>query len=200
MARLLTLLFFTLFLLKFFFVKNLILPAERRGFLKNKKHNKKTIKKDGQVIDLCWPGYWPYSIYICVYIYISLSLLSLQISLCCVHKHYECGPEINPHGTCFAAGGLTMQCLEIRAFIGAINTLLVCSCSTSSSFNLHIRSNNICMLEQTECWMKTYKLCLSVAAKAATGKQNQFAEMLAPTWTLRLCWEHNIFSNSLVST
>ena len=49
----------------FFFFKNLILPAERRRFLKNQKTQQKKIKKktDGQVIDLWWPSYWPYSIY-----------------------------------------------------------------------------------------------------------------------------------------
>ena len=60
MAKLLTLLFFTLFLLKLvFFFKNLILPAERRRFLKNKKKTTKKTKTkmaklltyDGQVID-----------------------------------------------------------------------------------------------------------------------------------------------------
>ena len=56
--------FHTFFVKTCFFFKNLILPAERRRCLKNKKHNKKNKKKDGQVIDLWWPSYWPYSIYI----------------------------------------------------------------------------------------------------------------------------------------
>ena len=59
MAKLLTLLFFTLFLLKLvFFFKNLILPAERRRFLKNNKTQQKKKKQmaklltfDGQVIN-----------------------------------------------------------------------------------------------------------------------------------------------------
>ena len=56
MAKLLTLQFSRFFLLKLvFFFKNLILPAERRRFLKNKKHKKKQMAKlltyDGQVID-----------------------------------------------------------------------------------------------------------------------------------------------------
>ena len=50
----------------FFFFKNLILPAERRGFLK--KNTTKTMKKGGQVIDLWWPSYWPYSIFRYIYI------------------------------------------------------------------------------------------------------------------------------------
>ena len=57
MARLLTLLF-SHFFVKTFFFKNIILPAEGRGFLKNKKttkNNKKQMARlltyDGQVID-----------------------------------------------------------------------------------------------------------------------------------------------------
>ena len=43
--------FFTLFLLKLvFFSKKLILPAERRRFLKNKKQKKKQKQR--------WPSYW----------------------------------------------------------------------------------------------------------------------------------------------
>ena len=69
MARLLTLLCHTFFVKTCFFFKNLILPAERRGFLKNKKKQQKTIKKKmarlltyaGQVID---PTAYIY-IYIC---------------------------------------------------------------------------------------------------------------------------------------
>ena len=63
-VKLLTLQFSHVFLLQLVFFKNLILPAERRIFLKNKKHNYKNQKKGGQVIDLWWPSYWPYSIYI----------------------------------------------------------------------------------------------------------------------------------------
>ena len=67
MARLLTLLFFPLFLLKLFLFKNLILPAERRGFWKTKKTQQKTIKNR-------WPGYW----------LMMARLLTLQhIYICC---------------------------------------------------------------------------------------------------------------------
>ena len=41
-----------------FFSKNLILPAERRIFLKKQKNKTKTIKKGGQVIDSWWPSYY----------------------------------------------------------------------------------------------------------------------------------------------
>ena len=43
--------FFHTFFVKFVFFKNLILPAERRGFLKNKKKQQKNNKNR-------WPSYW----------------------------------------------------------------------------------------------------------------------------------------------
>ena len=66
--------FFTLFLLKLFFQKSHSPCRKKRIKKKKQKTQQKTIKNrkqmarlltyDGQVIDLWWPGYWPYSIYI----------------------------------------------------------------------------------------------------------------------------------------
>ena len=44
--------FHTFFVKALFFFKNLILPAERRGFLKNKKKTQQNTIKNR------WPGYW----------------------------------------------------------------------------------------------------------------------------------------------
>ena len=63
--------FHLFFCLLVFFAKNLIHPAERRRFLKNKKKQQKNKQKNGQVISSTWPSYQHYSTYIYIYAYAS---------------------------------------------------------------------------------------------------------------------------------
>ena len=84
-AKLLTL-FFSHFFVKTCFSQKSHYPCRKKKIFWKTKKNKttKNNKKGGQDIDLRWPSYWPYSIYIymATYIYIYLSLsVSLFISL-----------------------------------------------------------------------------------------------------------------------
>ena len=66
-AKSLTLQFSRVFLLNLYFFQKSHSPCRKKNIFEKQKTKN---KKGGQVIDLWWPSYWPYSIYIYYNIYI----------------------------------------------------------------------------------------------------------------------------------
>ena len=74
MAKLLTLQF-SQFLLKLLFFQKSHSPCRKKKI--SEKHKNKKKNKDGQVIDLWWPSYRPYSIYmyVCMYVFMYVFII-----------------------------------------------------------------------------------------------------------------------------
>ena len=95
--------FFSLFLLVF--LKNLILPAERRRFLKNKTEKKeKTWTTFWLKKGKSWTTFWLYSIYIYIYIYMSPlppKCIRIHIWICVyIYTHTPTPQNFTPYFIC----------------------------------------------------------------------------------------------------